>query len=149
MMSTAPLMPHAPSNESFSLMGVRVNLKVAASETNGQFSMIEALVEPGAGSPTSILRNESTVLYVAAGEFEFLVGTLTQRGSAGHTVVVPAGAIQHFRNVGSDPGRLFVTFTPSGHEEYLREMSRLFQDEMVLPEELQQVCERYGVELIG
>jgi quercetin dioxygenase-like cupin family protein len=149
MMTTAPLQASTTPIDSFSIMGVQIIPKVAAKETNGQFSMVEETVEPGAGSPTAIGRNETTIFYVADGQFEFLVGNLTRRAGAGDAVVVPAGAIHNFKNVGHSRGRLFATFTPSGHEDFLREMSELFQDEMVRPEELQALCERYGVELIG
>ncbi len=148
MMTTAPLQYKPASVDSFSIMGVQITPKVVAEETSGQFSMIEANVEPQAGSPTAIGRNETTIFYVADGQFEFLVGTLTRHANQGDTVVVPAGAIHHYKNVGAERGRLFVTFTPAGHEEFLREMSGLFQDEMVRPEELQAVCARYGVELL-
>ncbi|MEZ4568847.1 MAG: hypothetical protein R2849_00650 [Thermomicrobiales bacterium] len=51
MISTAPLKTCASPYESFSLMGVRITPSRIGSETAGQFSMVEAVVVPGAGIP--------------------------------------------------------------------------------------------------
>lgn len=149
MMSTAPLKTTPTARESFYLMGIQVVPKVLAEETDGQFSMVEERVEPGAGSPPHSGRNASKVFYVAEGEFEFRVGTLTRRGRTGDAVVIPAGAIHSFTNAGTTRGRLFVTFTPAGHEDFLREMSDLFQREEVQPKEVEAISARHGVELLA
>ncbi|CAN5651886.1 hypothetical protein BH23CHL2_BH23CHL2_27760 [soil metagenome] len=148
MISTAPLPRSTASYQSFSMMGVRVTPKVLAHETNGQFSMTEQVAEPGAGSPPHICNNETKIFYVASGEFEFLMGTITRRAATGDTITIPAGAIHRYENVGATPGTLFVTFTPGGHEEFLRELSELYQDEDVRPEDIDRLCQHHDVEII-
>ncbi|MEZ4521538.1 MAG: cupin domain-containing protein [Thermomicrobiales bacterium] len=148
MISTAPLKTCASPYESFSLMGVRITPKVIGSETAGQFSMVEAVVAPGAGDTANITRSRTKVFYVASGEFEFLLGTITKRLSAGDTIFIPAGAIHRFQNVGTVPGTLFTTFTPAGYETFLRELSDLFQGEDVRPEDVAALAQEYGVEAV-
>jgi mannose-6-phosphate isomerase-like protein (cupin superfamily) len=110
--------------------------------------MFEEVAEPGAGSSPHIGNRESKAFYVVFGEFEILLDKVTHRATAGDAIMVPAGAIYRFKNVGDTPGKLFVTFTPGGHEDFLREMSDLFQDEYVRPEEIQALSRKWGVEIL-
>lgn len=148
MISTASVRNNAPSYESFSMMGVRITPKVLAHETDGLLSMAEQVVEPDAGSPPHICNNETKIFYVAAGEFEFRLGTITRHATAGDTITIPAGAIHRYQNVGTNAGTLFATFIPGGHEEFLRELSDLYQGEDVRPEDIDRLCQRYDVEIL-
>ena len=148
MISTTPVRHDTPSYESYSMMGVRITPKVLAHETDGMLSMAEQDVEPGAGSPPHICNRETKILYVASGEFEFRLGTITRHARAGDTITIPAGAIHRYQNVGTASGTLFATFIPGGHEEFLRELSNLYQGEDVRPEDIDRLCERYDVEII-
>jgi quercetin dioxygenase-like cupin family protein len=147
MISTAPLTT-ARDTESFTVLGIQITPKVAASETGGQFSMIEEVLPPGLGVPPNIGHNESRVYYVVSGEFQLQVGNVTHRAAAGDTFFVPAGAVNGFANVGPEPGKLFATFTPAGHEDFLRELSDLIQGEP-REDEVAELFQRYGVEMVS
>ncbi len=147
-MTTTPLSHDAATPGSFSLPGIRIAPKVRASETGGHFSMVQAVVETGGEVPAQIGR-ETKVFYVVSGEFDFLLGTSMRHSSDGDTIVVPAGAIHRFANAGTEPGKLFVLFSPGGHEDFLRELSDLYQDETVRLEDVQAINRCYGVEMIG
>jgi quercetin dioxygenase-like cupin family protein len=148
-MSTTILATPAPGvGESFSLMGIRITTKITSAETGGHFSMVEEVAAPGAGSPPHVGNREDKIFYVVSGEFEILLGTAVHRLSAGDALLIPAGSVHRFQNVGETPGKLFVTFTPGGHEVYLRQMAALFQDEYVRREEIQSLSRTWGVEIL-
>lgn len=148
MISTTPLAAATRTCDSFTVLGIQVTPKVSASDTNGQFSIIEEVVPPGLGVPPNIGHMETRVFYVVSGEFSMQVGAVTRRLTAGDTLFVPAGAINGFLNVGAEPGKLLATFTPSGHEDFLRELSDMIQGEPS-DQEIADLFARYGIEMVG
>jgi mannose-6-phosphate isomerase-like protein (cupin superfamily) len=60
--------------EDFWLFGVLVTIKISAEDTAGRYSLIEAEVPPGLGSPWHVHRDEDEWFYAREGEFRVYVG---------------------------------------------------------------------------
>jgi quercetin dioxygenase-like cupin family protein len=102
------------------IAGDTVWLKATAVDTAGAYTLLEVLAAPGGGPPPHIHINEDESFYVLEGVFELLIGTRLLRAERGTFALVPRGTIHRFRCIGDRPGRLLITFTPGGIEEFFR-----------------------------
>ena len=100
----------------YRLLGCILTFRLTHAETataaGGGFSMVEALVAPGAGAPPNRHPDDAEAFRVLEGEFEFRVGETVRRAGPGDLVKVPAGEVHAFANVGSAPGRLIILNSP-------------------------------------
>ncbi|GAB4449024.1 MAG: cupin domain-containing protein [Anaerolineae bacterium] len=136
------------AGDSFSMLGITVTPKVASQDTNGAYCLLEQQVSPGAGSPPHIIHNADKVIYVVNGRFAVLLGQETVQAEAGACVIIPRGVIHNFKNVGSEPGKILVSLNPAGHEDFLRDLSRVVQGGPPDPAKMVEVGQRHHVELL-
>jgi len=108
----------AGEGESFWVLGDLYTFKVTGKQTNGAFTIIDQIIMPGGGPPPHIHHREDETFYVMSGMFSFLSGDVEKMLGPGSFVYVPKGTIHTFRNVGDSQGRLLVSITPAGLEEF-------------------------------
>ena len=109
--------PHVPagSGETYNVIGELLTFKVTAAETNGTFTVVELLAQPGGGPPlhTHPSAESFTIL---EGEFEFtgLDGEqpYSFRATPGDTVFIPGNAPHTYQAVGDVPGKTMLVLTP-------------------------------------
>ena len=134
--------------ESFTMMGLVITPKVTGEDTQGAYCVIEQQATPGAGSPPHYCHAEEKTFYILDGEFDVLVGERVEQAKAGDVVFIPRGTLHNYKNTGLKPGRLLAVLIPSGHENFLRELSQLFQNGRPTMEQMQAVSAPYQVELV-
>lgn len=103
---------------SFWVLGDLYTFKATGKQTNGAFTVIDQVIQPGGGPPPHVHRREDEAFYVLEGRFSFLSGEKQTEAEAGAFIYVPKGTLHTFKNTGEQPGRLLVTITPSGLEEF-------------------------------
>jgi mannose-6-phosphate isomerase-like protein (cupin superfamily) len=96
----------------------RMTVLVSGEQTKNAYAVLEVLVMPGGGTPPHIHHREDEMFYVLDGDITILAGEQTVRGSAGTCVHIPLGTVHTFKNEGSRPARMVVTYTPAGFENY-------------------------------
>ena len=96
--------------DTYFLAGILVRFLVR--EPDAGYSLVEALVGPGAGPPPNRHRADDEAFYVLDGTFEFGIGSETRIAKAGDFVRVPNGEVHTFRNTGQEPGRLLIVNAP-------------------------------------
>lgn len=119
-----------------------MTLKVGADRSK-VWSTFEANVAPGFDVGAHLHQQAEEVFYVLEGELELLAfhpagaatgdwrtwrsqnGAQMMRGGPGSFMYVPAGCPHAFSNPGPEPARMLFIVSPSGHEEYLRELTDL------------------------
>lgn len=136
------------AGDSFSMMGVTVTPKVVSQDTGGAYCLLEQQVLPGGGSPPHIIYEADKVIYVISGTFTILAGEETVQAEAGACVIIPRGVIHNFKNVGTEPGKILVSLTPAGHEEFLRELSSIAQNGPPDKAKMAEVARRHHIELL-
>ena len=109
---------HAGQGKSFWVLGDLYTFKVTGKETNGSFTVIDQVIQPQGGPPPHIHHKEDEAFYVLEGKFAFLCGENQSVFEAGSFVYVPKGTLHTFKNIDSKQGRLLVTITPAGLEEF-------------------------------
>jgi mannose-6-phosphate isomerase-like protein (cupin superfamily) len=96
----------------------RMTVLIPGEQTHNAYSVLEAFIVPGGGTPLHIHHREDELFYVLEGDVTLFAGEQTTRARAGACVHVPAGSVHNFRNEGDGPARLLITYTPAGFENY-------------------------------
>src|SRR4051812_27562615 len=97
-------------------VGGPLTFKVRGEQTGGALTALENVIPPGQGPPLHAHADEDEAWYVLAGELEFRLDEDLHRAPTGSFVFVPRGTPHCFVNVGEEPARVLVLFTPSGME---------------------------------
>ena len=118
---------------------------VTGEESGGAYFAMEALVPTGGGPPPHIHRNEDETFYVLEGEVTFRLGDETVVAGPGDFVNVPRNTVHCFRNDGSEPARIILTFTPAGIERFFEEtLDRALDPTQQPPDNIEEVTARYA-----
>lgn len=98
------------------LVGNLLTFRARGADTQGSFSLIEALTAPGQGSPPHRQQDSESFL-VLDGRYEITVDGTTRLCRAGDFVHVVPGQAHSFRNPGADTARMLILNTPAGPHE--------------------------------
>ncbi len=118
---------HVPAGagEAYDVLGELLTFKVTNADTDGRFTVVELLAQPGGGPPLHT-HPSSESFTILEGEFAFsgLDGgePFTVRAASGDTVFIPGGAPHTYAVVGDQPGRTLLVLTPG------TEMERFFAE---------------------
>ena len=121
---------------------------VRSEQTDGRLAVLEAEVAPGDGPPLHTHDIQDEVLYVLDGRFRFKLGADLRDAPTRSFVFVPRGTPHCFQNVGAEPGRLLVLFTPSGIEPFFDGIATVAQ-RADLAEAFRHFGRLAGMEIVG
>jgi mannose-6-phosphate isomerase-like protein (cupin superfamily) len=93
-------------------------LKARAETTGGHFTLLENEVPPKAGPALHRHHHEDEMYYVLEGTFRFRLADRIELAPRGAFVYIPKGTPHCFQNLGDEPARFLVMFTPSGMERF-------------------------------
>lgn len=141
-------MDHQKMPRNFKMMGVELNVKVSKEDSDNKITSIEQSVAPGAGSPPHILHDADKMIYVVDGKFLLRNGDETIEAETGTMVYIPRGAVHNFKNIGTTAGKVLVTLTPAGHEDFLYELSQRLQTEAPSAKLMSEVGSKHQVEMV-
>ena len=112
---------HVPAGEGRAiwLVGDTYTFKATADDTNGAFTLWEAIVPPQAGPPPHIHHWQDEGYYILEGQLEVLDHDRTIAASAGSFVHIPRGRLHEFKNPGPTETRMLIFMTPGGFEQLL------------------------------
>ncbi len=117
-----------PSNEGRKMMviGQEITLKLASSETGGDYYVFEALSPPGAAVPPHVHQHEDEILQIIQGEYEIFLDGKTHKARRGAVINFPRFVPHGFTNIGKELGRALFTVTPGANfEKFFEELSAL------------------------
>jgi mannose-6-phosphate isomerase-like protein (cupin superfamily) len=138
------------------LLGTLVTFKATSAETEGAFSLVEAVTAPGQGTPPHLQRDDAEAFYVLDGEFDFMVAGKTVRSGPGSFHYIPRGVPHAFFNPGDKPARMLIINLPGGlHENFFQEAGDPVADASSFPPlsppdipRLIEAASRYGIEML-
>ena len=93
-------------------------------ETDGKYTLFEALVPPGGGPPPHIHSREVEAFFMLEGELAIYLGEKRFVAYAGTFANVPIGTLHYFRNESEKPVRLLITLAPAGLEKMFFEVGQ-------------------------
>ena len=130
------------------VLGERVTLKLTGEESDGGVAVVEISTPPQVGPPLHVHQREDETVYVLEGMYEFRVGGRTIPAPPGTFAFLPRDIPHSYTNVGYRPGRLLVTITPAGFEQFFEEASLLAPDVPVDLEQLRAIGRKYGLDIL-
>lgn len=98
------------------LVGNLLTFRARGADTDGAFSMIEALTAPGQGSPPHRQQDTESFL-VLDGRYEITIDGVSRICMPGEFVHVRPGEAHAFVNPGDEPARMLIINTPAGLHE--------------------------------
>jgi quercetin dioxygenase-like cupin family protein len=110
---------HLPAGTGYAFWGAGDTYRflVTGEETGGSYFTMHAVVPPGGGPPPHIHHREEEQFYVLEGSMTFRVESQIIHAVAGDFIHVPRNTIHHFRNEGSLPARMLISYSPAGIEK--------------------------------
>ena len=110
------------SQSTVSFSGIDANILLGGAES--PFTVMLLHVQPGHGAPNHISEFEDKLFIVGSGRFKFVVGDEVLDVETGDYVFAHKGSVHGFAAMGS-ASVLTLISTPSGHEMFFEDLSRL------------------------
>jgi mannose-6-phosphate isomerase-like protein (cupin superfamily) len=117
--STAVNLPGKPQ-ELLSVIGHTITVIIGGEQTNNAYSIFELIVPPTMGTGIHIDTAWDEYWFVIKGTFAFTLNGKQLELSSGGFAHGPKGIPHSFRNVGEATGKLLMVTTPSGLENFFR-----------------------------
>ena len=132
------------------ILGDEIRIKVAGSDTNGGYAIMEAITEPECGPPLHRHSREDESFFVIEGEFLFEVDGKQLRAGAGCAIHAPRGTAHTFQNVGETTGRMMVVVQPAGLDAFFEDLAGATKGMgQPDPSVIVPIFEKHGLELLG
>ena len=131
------------------LRGLGVHFKIDAAHTGGRFSIVEHPIEPRRLIPPHVHRNEDEYSFVIEGVVGARIGDDIVEGGPGTYIIKPRNIPHTFWNPGDTPARLLEIISPSGFEDYFRELWEMIRSGTFSPERRASVAARYDLPSAG
>lgn len=136
------------TGKKLSVVGDSNTILLAGEDTGGTLALIETTAPPGVGPPLHIHHREDETFAILEGEFEFQVDGEVYRPTQGSVVFAPKGRPHRFQNVGPTPGRMLISLTPAGLENFFIEVDQVPPDRQLDLERLAAIARKYELELL-
>jgi len=108
--------------DSLWVLGDYYTFKLSSAESIGALAIVELTAFPQNGPPPHVHGREEESFYIMDGTFSVLAGDQTVEAGPGALVHIPRGTLHTYKNIGIRPGRVLVTLTPGGFENFWREI---------------------------
>lgn len=148
-LSDPPAMTVIPPGEGATgwLGSIGVQFKLWGTQTNGTVSVVEHPFPVGALVVPHLHTLEDEYSIVTEGEIGFRSGDREVVLGAGGYITKPRGEMHTMWNAGQRPARMIEIISPSGFENFFRELSEILAAGPPDPEQLMSLAGRYGVQL--
>jgi mannose-6-phosphate isomerase-like protein (cupin superfamily) len=107
---------------SLSVVGDIVTFKAVGEDTNGQYTLIEVLVDPEIGPPPHIHQREDEAFYILEGTLEFQLGAQIVIATPGTFLYSPKGHLHSFKNTTKERAKVLIWCIPAGIEKFFAEV---------------------------
>jgi mannose-6-phosphate isomerase-like protein (cupin superfamily) len=145
---TEPFVLQPGEGRTLQLADTTLSVKATGDSTNGAYSLIEGVWQPGGFGPLPHrhIRFEES-FYVIEGSFDFRIDDSRVRLEAGSFLHVPRGILHGFVNNGDTPARLFFVHAPP-LEGFFIELAELTASGRPDPREHASLMEKWGMEVV-
>jgi quercetin dioxygenase-like cupin family protein len=132
----------------FLVLGERITHKITGDDTGGGFAVIEISTPPQVGPPLHVHQREDEGLYVLEGMYEIRVGGRMIPAPPGACIFLPRDIPHTYTNVGYRTGKLLVTITPAGFEDFFDELSLRAPGPSPDRDTFRAIAQHYGLEIL-
>jgi mannose-6-phosphate isomerase-like protein (cupin superfamily) len=154
-MTRKPTITKPMEGRTVAVVGDVYRFLALADDTNGKYSLWEAVVLPGGGPPPHVHSREEEGFYVLEGEITFQIGDERVVAKAGTFANMPVGTPHSFRNESNRPAKMLISVAPAGLEQMFLEVGQPVAKGATAAapptkeeiEKLLAVAPRYGIEI--
>lgn len=109
--------------------GIDIITKLSKHQTSGNLGCDEATLKPGfLGAPPHMHKNFDEICYVLEGSVTIMVEDKTYQVNAGDWHLRPRNKMHTFWNSSESTARFIDIYIPGGHEEYMADLAKLFEN---------------------
>jgi mannose-6-phosphate isomerase-like protein (cupin superfamily) len=154
-MGVRPYLCGSADGEALWFLGSLATVKATGAQTGGRLTVIEFVNPPGFAPPLHRHLVEDEMFYVLAGAARFHCGGEVFEAGPGDFVLLPVGLPHTFLVAGDEPLRALQITTPSGFDEFAREVGvpaarrELPEPAPIDPAALGHASARHAIELLG
>jgi len=142
-----PLTVLRPGEGSSGNLGtIGVDFKFWGEDTGGAVSVVEHPFPVGALVPPHLHTLEDEYSIVTEGEIGFRSGEREVVLEAGGYITKPRGEMHTMWNAGSTPARMIEIISPSGFENFFKELSDLLSSGPPSEDEVPALADKYGLQ---
>jgi quercetin dioxygenase-like cupin family protein len=134
------------SEETRSPLGGELKFLLRGEQSDGSLAVLEVANSPGDGPPLHVHTREDETAYVLAGEVRWKLGDESFSSGPGSFIFIPKGVAHTWQVVGSEDGRMLVSFAPAGMEGFF---DRLSDQTEFDPEAFRSAAAEHGMEVVG
>jgi mannose-6-phosphate isomerase-like protein (cupin superfamily) len=154
-MIPAPTLTMPAEGRTIAVVGDVYRFLATGANTDGKYTIWEAIVPPGGGPPPHVHSREDEGFYILEGEITFHVGDKQIVATPGVFANMPIGTPHSFKNESGQPARMLITVAPAGLEGMFFEVGVALPDgaTTALPpskeeiEKLLKISPKYGIEI--
>ena len=154
-------MPYQPTitkpgeGRTIAVVGDVYRFLATGDDTNGKYSLWDAIVPSGGGPPPHVHSREEEGFYILEGEITFQIGEERVVATAGMFANLPVGTPHSFKNESDQPAKMLISVAPAGLEQMFFECGVPVAQgaTTALPpskaeiEKLLEIAPRYGIEI--
>lgn len=143
--------------QTLSVLGDPYRILISGKQTNGNYAVIDMLIQPGGGPVPHAHKDIQEMFYVVEGEVEFKMEGGKYKAKKGSLINIPlAGKVHCFKNTSDSIAHLLCTVVPAGLDDFFKEIGEPIEAGTFLPlpnlniEELNRIkskAEKYGITL--
>lgn len=130
------------------ILGIPMLIQVHGRDTGNVLSVVESHDTPGGGPPPHIHHREDETFRVLEGDYEFTVGGQTLVAGPGTILFAPRGIPHTYRCTGPNPGKLSVTLTPAGFEQFFEHVGAMTPEEQQNIPRIIELGTKFGLEFL-
>jgi len=127
------------------LGSIGVGFRFSGEHTGGQVALVEHSFPPGALVPPHVHTREDEFSIVTSGAIGFRSGPDEVVLEAGGYISKPRGELHTMWNAGPDEARMIEVITPSGFENFFRELADIVESGPPDPVVLEALATSYGL----
>jgi quercetin dioxygenase-like cupin family protein len=117
-----PTIRKSAQGRTVAVVGDVYRFLATGADTNGRYTLWEAIVPPGGGPPPHVHSREEEGFYVLEGEIVFTVNGEQVVAQAGTFAHMPVGTPHSFKNESNKPARMLISLAPAGLEHMFFEV---------------------------
>jgi quercetin dioxygenase-like cupin family protein len=120
-----------------------ITVRLTGAQTRGLFTFTEDMMKPTFTLGLHLHRKHTETFYILEGEVEFRLGTQTHVAQAGTTIHVPPNTPHAAWVNNGRPAKMIMLYTPSGIDEFLKEMKTFTDAQFADKKFMQAFNEKY------
>lgn len=145
MSTQAPVVTTPDDDTRLNIGGSQLARKIRSDDTNGAFSVVEFISEPGEGVGLHTHNDEDELVYLLEGEIEVTLGDATMPAKPGTCALLPRDIPHGYVNTGETPSRLLAVLLPGKLDNFFLALSRELAADREHEEHITKLCHSFGL----